>query len=64
MQENFKIFVWDGHNTGHYLQKFYQDVKAVRDYARQFAGNVYTIEGERGWFEKYENGEKTEWSAP
>ena len=43
MRENYKIFLWESRNTGHYLQDFYQDIKTVRDYAREWAGNVYTI---------------------
>lgn len=62
MRENFKIFKWDSKNTGYYVQDFYQPIKVVRDWAKDFAGDRYTIEGERGWFEKYENGKKTEWS--
>ena len=64
MKENYEIFQYDSRNTGYYpFQHFYCSIKEVRDFAKSFAGNKYTIEGEDGFFELYEDGEKTEWSA-
>jgi len=63
MRENYKIFTFDSKNTGYYMQDFFQPVKVVRDYAKDFAGEHYRIEGEDGWFEEYKEGEKVSWSA-
>lgn len=63
MREDYKIFRFDSRNTGYYLQDFYQPIKVVRDYAKTWAGEHYRIEGEDGFFEEYEDGEKTSWST-
>jgi hypothetical protein len=64
MRENYKIFVWDSRNTGLYpFQDFNCSVKKIRDWCFDFAGEHYRIEGENGWFEEYQDGEKVSWSV-
>lgn len=61
------VFIFDSRNTGYYSQEFYQTVKMIRDWAKDFAGDHYRIEfGTKGaapdsW-EEYENGERVAWS--
>lgn len=57
---HYKIFLWSSHNTGYYIR---QDINLIhaRDIAKRF--NHAQVEGENGYFEEYENGEKVSWSA-
>lgn len=58
--KKYKVFKWDDKNTGFYIRQSIPLGKARR-IAKEFA--MATVEGENGFFEKYELGEKVEWSA-
>lgn len=60
----YKVFQYDSHNSGRYVS---QDLRL--NYARAIARGLSVVgakkarvEGESGFFEQYEKGEKTEWS--
>lgn len=61
----YKVFKNDSRNSGFYVQ---QDItlKDARVIAIRLSKTKYPksrLEGEKGYFETYENGAKTEWSA-
>ena len=56
----YKIFKFDSRNTGYYIN---QDLKlsTARSIAKKF--NHARVDGDNGFFEDYENGKMTSWSA-
>ena len=65
MMNNYKVFRYDSHNSGYYIQ---QDIKL--NYARIIAKKISKLEYPKarvensatGFFEDYENGNRTAWS--
>ena len=61
----YSVFKFDSHNTGFYVTQD-QSLKDARDIAKRLSktnAHKAQVEGENRFFELYENGEKTEWSA-
>ena len=62
VKKDFKIFKWDSSNTGFYTAKNPMTISQARHAGKLLGGNHYTIEGQHGFFEEYEGGEKVSWS--
>lgn len=57
--KKYKIFQFTDHNSGYYFWEGDSIMKA-RDIAKKFS--KAQVENDRGAFELYEDGKKTEWS--
>lgn len=56
----YSLFVWDSPNTGREILHELS-LPIARTRAKQY--NHATIQGQQGYFEEYEQGEKVSWSA-
>ena len=65
MTEKYVVFIYDSHNTGYYSPQGFNTIGKARRYAGAMGIETahYRIEGKNGFFEEYENREKTSWSA-
>ena len=60
MTQHYKIFQFTSKNTGYYFAETPSLERARERYAKMFP--KVRIDGPDGFFELYEEGEKTEWS--
>lgn len=60
MKNQFLVFKFDSRNTGYYVEQDL-NILTARNIAKKF--DKSQVEGNNGFFELYENGQLTEWSA-